>query len=425
MLALAPDWLTNWPALFNPLLAERPLSRTELFAGPLGLLAFVPLIPVALLLARWNPAFAVIATSLIWLTLTLRPATTLALGGGVCVGVLFILMLRRLRHNGALSAGAMIAAVWLGLTALILPLWLGPHPPWYPSRMAPLHNVGFAYFYLRLIAWGVECARQAPLAPLPPTSVWLTWLFYPPIMRLGPVVSLASFAEAFQAWSPRHGPNGRAGMQRFGLCLLGASGLFLTAGLLPRPLAEGGDVFATPERFATAQLAAALYLVPVQIYFLLWTYNELAAAIGHWLGLPVPNNFNWLPLALSVRDFWRRWHVTVGGWLRNYIYIPLGGNRRSAWLTYTAVFGFCAVWHGASSSFLAWGVSQAAALAMQRGWDRWRGGEKPLRAWPARALAWVATMNYQAATIMIFADFEHCGLRLLRELGRRLIAVGG
>jgi len=70
-----------------------------------------------------------------------------------------------------------------------------------------------------------------------------------------------------------------------------------------------------------------------------------------WIGIPVDNNFDWLPRATSVREFWRRWHITLGSWLRDTIYIPLGGNRGVVLLNYAAVFGFCAVWHGPSISF--------------------------------------------------------------------------
>jgi D-alanyl-lipoteichoic acid acyltransferase DltB (MBOAT superfamily) len=117
--------------------------------------------------------------------------------------------------------------------------------------------------------------------------------------------------------------------------------------------------------------------------------------------------------------------VTVGAWLRQYVYIPLGGNRTSPWLTYSAVFLFCALWHGASWSFLAWGATQALALIVQRGWDLWR-GQKTSEARSANPIgtliAWFVTIGYQIITILIFLDFDYSGTRILPELFRRVIS---
>ena len=199
--------------------------------------------------------------------------------------------------------------------------------------------------------------------------------------------------------------------------------LGFVGGQIPHVAAGTADFFAAPEDYTTSELLRTFYLVPIQIYMLLWTYNELAAALGLWVGIRVDNNFNWLPLATSVRDFWRRWHITLGSWLRNSIYIPLGGNRRHTTLNYVAVFGYCGVWHGASWSFVGWGLSQTLALTVQRGWDnlRRRLGWEPRPAsvgW--MALCWLLTMHYQLATIIVFVDFERLGLGLLGELLRRL-----
>jgi alginate O-acetyltransferase complex protein AlgI len=137
----------------------------------------------------------------------------------------------------------------------------------------------------------------------------------------------------------------------------------------------------------------------------------------------VDNNFDWLPRATSVRDFWRRWHITLGAWLREYLYIPLGGNRRHVYWNYLIVFGYCGIWHGPSWSFLAWGLSQAAALSVQRVWDRLT----RRLGWPERpggpvwiVLSWLVTMHFQLATVMVFVDFDHLGMRLFGELLHRL-----
>ncbi|RMF85099.1 MAG: hypothetical protein D6744_01975 [Planctomycetota bacterium] len=318
----------------------------------------------------------------------------------------------------------MVAWVWVGLTVLILPLWWRAQWDWHgwsPSRLPALHTLGFAYFYLRLIAWGVSLSRD-PNQPLRPLDT-LCWLIYPPIMRLGPVMLREEFLNRLDSWDPRAAAPWRAIGSRFGLFLLGGVGLAILDKNIPFVFAAGTDFFADPQRYDTDRLLRAFYLVPMQIYLLLWTYNELAATAALWLGIRVDNNFNWLPKAVSLRDFWRRWHITVGAWLRDFVYIPLGGSRRWAERNIMAVFLFCGLWHGASWSFLAWGVSQGVGLSIERWWESLRtrlgwNGLLRSRAW---ALAcWLLTMHYQFATIVVFVDFQHAGTRFYPELARRV-----
>ena len=415
--------------LFNPLTSSSPLSPRELLAGPFGLLAFLPLVPVVLLLARrWQRA-ALIVGGLVWLLPTLGLPTTVVLLAGVAAGTAWITLLGALRRRERLGRRGMIALVWLGLHALVLPLWWHGQPTWYPSRMAVLHNVGFAYFLLRLIAWGMEVAAN-PQTPLRLRDT-LCWLLYPPCMRLGPVLLRADFLRRLDEWNARHSPAWRLGARRFGLMILGGVGLAAVGRHIPGVAPGGVDFFAAPEVYTTDLLLRVFYLVPIQIYLLLWTYNQLAMALSLWVGLPLDDNFHRLPLATSVREFWHRWHITVGAWLRNYIYVPLGGSRRHTFLSTLAVFGYCGLWHGPGWSFPAWGLTQAVALMVQRGWDRLLGRPRdhallrpPTResaATRTRTIAWTGvcwllTMHYQIATLVVFADFQYAGWRLLREL---------
>ncbi|TWT43980.1 Peptidoglycan O-acetyltransferase [Phycisphaerae bacterium RAS1] len=414
--------------LFSPFTDQRSVPPAqgvlEFLAGPAGLAAFVPLIPFLRLMGGRAPRTALIASSLVWLVATLAPLAAAMLLAWLALAVLWLLGLAAMRRRGRLGERGMIAATWIGLHALALPLWWSPgllSYGWSAGPMAALHAMGFGYFLFRLIAWGVELAHT-PHAPLRWADL-AAWLLYPPCMRLGPVLLRAEFEKRLAAWRPAAPPPWRQIARRAALCLLGCVLLAVVWKQTPKPRPGGADFFASPELFPTGELLRALYLVPVMIYLLLWTYNELAMTASLCVGIPVDNNFKWLPAATSVRDFWQRWHVTVGAWLRNYIYFPLGGSRTHAAANYAAVFVYCGVWHGASWSFVAWGVSQAAALAVERGWDKLRRrGEDAERAgsrWLA-PLAWLATMHYQAATIFLFADFRHAGTQFFPELLRRL-----
>ena len=415
----------SWPgSLFNPATDPTPLSGWEILAGPLGLLAFLPLVPLIRIVARRNRRAALIAGGLVWLIATTGPSAGVLLVA-VLLASSFVAMLGRLTRSGRIGRRTATAAIWLGLHLMALPLWWFPHAlldyGWQPGRMAPLHAMGLSYFLLRLIAWGVEFARN-PAQPLRPLDT-VCWLLYPPCMRIGPLLSRERFIERLDDWRPNEKPAWREVGQRLGLALLGLVLLLIVTKNTIMVSPGRPDFFSTPQDYPTRHLLRVFYLIPVQIYLFLWTYNEIAAGLSIWLGIRVDNNFDWLPTATSVRDFWRRWHITVGVWLRKYIYIPLGGNRGFGPLNYLAVFLYCGLWHGAAWSFVAWGASQALALSVQRGWDTfWSRRENSKR--PSGPLwtgfCWVSTLHYQLATIVIFADFEHVGSRLLPELARRL-----
>lgn len=413
--------------LFNPITApaDQLLTPGEILAGPFGLIVFIPLVPLLRLVARRFPRAALMACALAWIVATTGPVTTAILLAGGLAASGWVVGLGRLRRGGWLQPRLMVALVWLGLAALIFPLWWYPQWSWYGwgdgSRMAVLHNIGVAYFFLRLIAWGIDLARR-PGEPLRATDT-ICWLLYPPCMRLGPVLLRGEFLERFDAWRPSAPAPWKAVARRFGLFLLGGVLLAVITKNVPQVLPEG-DFFSSPQCYSTGKLVRAYYFVPIQVYLLLWMYNELAVALSLWVGIRVDDNFDWLPRATSVRDFWRRWHVTVGRWLRNYIFVPLSRKHRFVVLNYAALFGFSAVWHGACLSFVAWGASQVLALTVQRRWDQLRkrlGWRNRPAGWWWTVLCWLVTMHYQAATIVIFVDFEHRGGRLFRELGGRLL----
>lgn len=414
--------------LFNPLTVapSEALTPSEILAGPYGLLAFLPLVPALRLVARRRRRAALVVFGLLWLVLTLGPMSTGVFLAAVAAGALWVVVLRAARLHERLSARTATVLAWLGLHVLVLPAWWWPSWNWYgwePSRLPLLHNIGLAYFLLRFVAWGRQVARQ-PAEPLRPLDT-ACWILYPPCMRLGPVLLRDRFLERLEAWVPHARPAWREVGRRLGLFLLGGVTLGVVVHNTPHLAVGQADFFAAPEDFPTDRLLTWVYLIPVQVYLLLWTYNELAAGLAAWVGIRVDDNFNWLPTATSVRDFWRRWHVTVGAWVREYIYIPLGGNRRHVWLNYVAVFGYMGLWHGPSWSFVAWGLLQALALIVQRHWDRLRArlgwtGRPAGAAWTTAC--WLLTIHFAVITIVVFVDFDHLGLRLFGELWRRLAA---
>jgi alginate O-acetyltransferase complex protein AlgI len=152
--------------------------------------------------------------------------------------------------------------------------------------------------------------------------------------------------------------------------------------------AAGGPVFSAFEAWG----AAATY--GLQLYFDFSGYADMAIGLGLLFGIRLPENFNRPYAALSIRDFWRRWHITLSRFLRDYLYIPLGGSRAGptraqANLLITMVLG--GIWHGAGWTFLAWGALHGSYLIAQRLFETWRMhlGLPPLPA----PIAWALTLT--------------------------------
>ncbi len=107
----------------------------------------------------------------------------------------------------------------------------------------------------------------------------------------------------------------------------------------------------------------------VQIYFDFAGYSNMAIGLGIVLGFTFPRNFRMPYTSLSITEFWRRWHMSLSSWLRDYLYIPLGGNRGTNAQTYRnliMVFLLCGLWHGANWTFVLWGVWHGAFLVIER-----------------------------------------------------------
>ena len=118
-------------------------------------------------------------------------------------------------------------------------------------------------------------------------------------------------------------------------------------------------------------LGGWLYLVlyAFQIYFDFSGYSDMAVGLGRVLGFDFPENFRYPYVSRSITDFWRRWHITLSSWFREYVYIPLGGNRRGRWRTYRNLlitWALTGIWHGAAWNFLLWGLYFFFLLAMEK-----------------------------------------------------------
>jgi alginate O-acetyltransferase complex protein AlgI len=141
--------------------------------------------------------------------------------------------------------------------------------------------------------------------------------------------------------------------------------------LIANTVAVAADaIFAIPGAALTPACAwFGLFCYTVQIYFDFSGYSDMAIGLGRMLGFRFLENFDYPYVARSVTEFWRRWHISLSTWFRDYLYIPLGGNRRGSARTFVnllVVFALCGLWHGAHFTFLAWGLWHGAFLVLER-----------------------------------------------------------
>ena len=129
------------------------------------------------------------------------------------------------------------------------------------------------------------------------------------------------------------------------------------------------EAFASPGAYGALDVLFGVYGYAVQIYADFSGYTDMAIGVALLMGFRFPQNFDRPYAAVSVQDFWRRWHMTLSRWLRDYLYIPLGGNRRGRARTYVnllVTMGLGGLWLGAAGVFVVWGLYQGAGLALER-----------------------------------------------------------
>lgn len=147
--------------------------------------------------------------------------------------------------------------------------------------------------------------------------------------------------------------------------------------IIANTLAVPADkIFAIPTEQLTPGLAwLGIVCYTLQIYFDFSGYSDMAIGLGRMLGFTFPENFNYPYFAKSIQEFWRRWHISLSSWFRDYLYIPLGGGRGNPTRVYfnlVMVFFLCGLWHGASWAFAVWGLYHGAFLVVERlGFAKW------------------------------------------------------
>jgi len=233
-----------------------------------------------------------------------------------------------------------------------------------PRVSAPtiLLPIGISFFTFHAISYVVDVYRRDATAQKSPVHAALYLLLFPQLIA-GPIVRYRDIADQL-ARRVVTIDDFAYGVRRF---TLGLSKKVLIANVVAGP---ADQIFTMPfEQLSTGHAWLGIVCYTVQIYFDFSGYSDMAIGLGRLFGFRFPENFKWPYIAESVTEFWRRWHISLSTWFRDYLYVPLGGNRvspRRTYLNLVTVFFLCGLWHGASWNFVIWGLFHGAFLVLER-----------------------------------------------------------
>jgi alginate O-acetyltransferase complex protein AlgI len=246
--------------------------------------------------------------------------------------------------------------------------------------------LGISFFTFQAMSYTIDVYRGS----FNPTRRWFDFTFsmsFFPHLIAGPIVRAAHFMPQLASDHPLVRKNLIEGFERF------AKG-FLKKTLLADQLAVCADgVFADPAFFSSWTCWLGVIAYTLQIYYDFSGYSDMAIGLARMFGFQFPENFDHPYLSQNITEFWRRWHMSLSSWLRDYLYISLGGNRGGEFRTYvnlmmTMLLG--GLWHGANWTFVVWGGLHGLALAVHKWFSSHAPEPGPLR----RALGWPFTLLF-------------------------------
>lgn len=255
---------------------------------------------------------------------------------------------------------------------------------WHFQTLDIVLPVGISFYTFQSLSYTIDVYK----GKVKPVCSFLDYAFFVsffPLLVAGPIVKAHTFIPQI-----RRKVIISSTMLASGVAMI-AVGLFKKAVISDYISLNFVDrIFDNPSLYSGIENLLGLYGYAVQIYCDFSGYSDMAIGIAILLGFHVPLNFNNPYTSTSVSDFWRRWHISLSTWLRDYVYIPLGGNRRGKVRTYInslATMLLCGLWHGAAFNFIIWGLLHGVAVAIHkftsenifhhdrhyvsRGWRRW------------------------------------------------------
>jgi len=317
--------------------------------------------------ASWNPAYLVLLmlTALVDYTVARKmgdlPTKAARKPWLIASMIVSLGLLGFFKYTGMAVSTVGSVAAWLGSS-------------WRPPAIDIVLPLGISFYTFETISYGVDVYR-GELEPKRDFIQYLSFLMFFPKLIAGPIVRASELLP--QIPQPRTFDL-RGFTYAINILFIGFTKKILFADNFA-PFVE--KVFASPHSHNRWMNIVAAYAYSMQVYFDFSAYTDIAHGCARLLGYELPKNFNRPYAAVSISDFWRRWHLTLSRWLRDYFYIPLGGNHRSRLHTYRNLFLTMLVgglWHGAAWTFVAWGALNGGFLLIERAWHDLR-GTKPRR----------------------------------------------
>jgi D-alanyl-lipoteichoic acid acyltransferase DltB (MBOAT superfamily) len=247
------------------------------------------------------------------------------------------------------NVNALLALAGVGLAV--------PRPP----AFLPL---GISFFTFQVVAYQVDVYRREVEAETSLLRFAVFKCFFPQLIA-GPIVRARDFLPQLQQ---RRSFDAEVFHQ--GLWLLMA-GLALKVGVADVLAQFADEAFRDPGRLTTTGAWMGVYAYAFQLFADFWGYSTMAVGLAALFGLTLPANFDLPYVAHSLRDFWRRWHITLSVWFRDYLYIPLGGNQRRRDLNLWLTMVVAGLWHGAAWTFVLWGCLHGMWLVLERHAPAW------------------------------------------------------
>ncbi|HJT33524.1 MAG TPA: MBOAT family protein [Pirellulales bacterium] len=222
--------------------------------------------------------------------------------------------------------------------------------------------IGISFYTFEAINYAVDVYRRHVPAERNLAHFMLFITFFPHLVA-GPIVRARDFLPQIRQRKHWDWARLQLGAQFF------LMGLFKKLAIADRMAMFSDPVFANPEQYRTSAVWLAVLAYALQIYCDFSGYTDMALGTAHMLGFKLARNFNMPYVAANVSEFWHRWHISLSSWLRDYLFIPLGGSRGTAWQTnrnllITMTLG--GLWHGASWTFVVWGVLHGLLLVGHR-----------------------------------------------------------
>ena len=221
--------------------------------------------------------------------------------------------------------------------------------------------LGISFYTFQTLSYTIDIYKKQ-IKPSGLLDFSLFVVFFPQLVA-GPIVRASEFLPQLKHKIILTSSNFKAGLALF---IVG----FAKKSLLADSLSIYVDsVYSAPQLFDGVTLLFATMAYSLQIYFDFSGYSDMAIGIGLIIGFTFPKNFDYPYKSRNITEFWRRWHLTLSRWLRDYLYISLGGNRKGRYRTYINLFLTMALgglWHGASLNFVLWGMFHGVALALHK-----------------------------------------------------------